>query len=175
MTDIASFKDPILSLIRDPNLNKDQAKSNQIINLIQEISERRLNKLCSSTYVILQTLDKIQLKFKSWEFLSLDYNSNTHFESVDDKIKIFNTGVADKVIQACTELNFKMVKIATDIDLISKSSRTLSVLDLISDEGTMLTSLLLRVIKLKDEIVEQLSVSYSKAKLILVDEIWVVT
>ncbi|CAK9681541.1 unnamed protein product [Candida parapsilosis] len=168
MTDIANFKDPILSLVRDPNLNKDETKSSQIVNLIHEISERRLNKLCSTTYIILQTLDKIQLKFKSWEFLSLDYNSNTHFANVDDKIKIFNTGVADKVMQACSELNYKIVKIAADIDLVSKSSRTLSVSDLISDEGTMLTSLLLRVIKLKDEIVEQLSISYSKAKLILI-------
>ncbi|KAG5420386.1 hypothetical protein I9W82_002267 [Candida metapsilosis] len=168
MTDIANFKDPILSLVRDPNLNKDKDKCTQIANLIKDISERRLNKLCSTIYIILQTLEKIQLKFKSWEFLSLDYNSNTHFENHDDKIKIFNTGVADKVMQACRELNFKVTKIAGDIDLVSKSSRSLSVSDLISDEGTMLTSLLLRVIKLKDEIVEQLSISYSKAKLILI-------
>ncbi|KAI5970652.1 hypothetical protein CANMA_000243 [Candida margitis] len=168
MSDIDNFKDPILSLTRYPNLTKDEAKSSQIVHLIKEISERRLNKLCSTTYILLQTLDNIQLKLKSWEFLSLDYNSNTHFANADDKIKIFNTGVADKVMQACSELNFKLAKISADIDLISKSSSTLSVSDVISDEGTILTSLLLRVIKLKDEIIEQLSISYSKAKLILI-------
>ncbi|KAI5954182.1 hypothetical protein KGF54_001957 [Candida jiufengensis] len=168
MTEIEPYKDPIISLIKDPNLNKDQNKSSQIIHLIQEITERKLNKLCSSSFIILQTLENIQLKFKSWEFLSLDYNSDTHFENLNDNIKIFNTGIADKVMSACIELNHKMVKISSDIDLISKSSKILSIKDLMSDDGTMLTSLVLRIIKLKNEVIEQLSISYSKSKLILI-------
>ena len=168
MTDVEPYQDPILTLVQDSNLNRDHAKSSQLIKLIREISERKLNKLCSTCFVILQTLDKIQLKFKSWEFLSLDYNSDTHFVNNDDKIKIFNTGVADKVIVACTELNIKMVKISSDIDLVSKLSKLLSVKDLMSDEGTILTSLLLRIIKSKNEIIEELSIFYSKAKLILI-------
>ncbi|KAI5962580.1 uncharacterized protein KGF55_003656 [Candida pseudojiufengensis] len=168
MTDIETYKDPIISLIKDPNLNKDQTKSSKIIHLIQEISERKLNKLCSSSFIILQTLEKIQLKFKSWEFLSLDYNSDTHFANKDDNIKIFNTGIADKVMNICIELNHKMIKISSDIDFISKSSKMLSIRDLMSDDGTMLTSLILRIIKLKNEVIEQLSISYSKSKLILI-------
>ena len=39
-----------------------------------------------------------------------------------------------------------------------------------SDAGTMLTSLLLRIIKLKNDVVEQLSISYSKARLIIIGE-----
>ncbi|RLV95369.1 hypothetical protein JA1_000906 [Spathaspora sp. JA1] len=171
MTEIeAPYHDPIISLVQDPNLNKDHDKSTQLIRLIQNITERKVSKLCSSAFIIFQTLEKLQLKFKSWEFLSLDYNSDYHFENIDDQIKQFNTGVADKVLVACLEMNIKIVKISSDIDYISKSSRTLTPLDLISDSGTMLTSLILRIIKLKNEITEQLTVSYSKAKLIAIGQ-----
>ncbi|EGW34097.1 uncharacterized protein SPAPADRAFT_49170 [Spathaspora passalidarum NRRL Y-27907] len=171
MTEIDSpYHDPIISLVQDPNLNKDNDKSSQLIKLIQNITERKVSKLCSSAFIILQTLEKLQMKFKSWEFLSLDYNSDYHFENKDDHIKQFNTGVADKVIVACSEMNIKIVKISADVDYISKSSRTLTPLDLISDSGTMLTSLVLRIIKLKNEITEHLTISYSKAKLISIGQ-----
>lgn len=164
------YVDPVISLVTDPNLNKDQSKSTELIRLIQNITERKISKLCSSAFIILQTLEKLQLKLKSWEFLSLDYNSQFHFEQQSNDIKQFNTGVADKVLIACTEINRKISKISSDIDFISKASRTLSPLDLISDSGTMLTSLILRIIKLKNELAELLSISYLKAKLILIGE-----
>ncbi|KAG7661615.1 uncharacterized protein J8A68_004884 [[Candida] subhashii] len=165
------YYDPVISLVTDPNLNKDQTKSTELIRLIQNITERKVSKLCSSAFIILQTLDKLHLKLKSWEFLSLDYNSQYHFEQESNSdIKQFNTGVADKVLVACTELNRKISKISSDIDFISKSSRTLTPIDLISDSGTMLTSLILRIIKLKNELTELLSISYSKAKLILIGQ-----
>ncbi|EER35909.1 conserved hypothetical protein [Candida tropicalis MYA-3404] len=172
MTDIEPYVDPIISLIQDPNLNKDKFKSSQLIHLIHEISERRINKLCSTSFKILQTLENIQLKFKSWEFLSLDFNSDNHFHNNnnDDKIKDFNAGIANKVMIACTEINVKIAKISSDIDIISKNSKTLAPRDLMSDAGTMLTSLLLRIIKLKNDVVEQLSIAYSKSKLILIGE-----
>lgn len=170
MTDIEIYTDLIISLVQDPNLSKDKCKSSELIRLIHEISERRINRLCSTSFIILQELENIQLKFKSWEFLSLDFNSDNHFSNDDNNIKDFNAGVANKVISACTDLNVKIAKISSDIDLISKNSRTLSPKDLMSDAGTMLTSLLLRIIKLKNDVVEQLSISYSKARLIIIGE-----
>ena len=96
--------------------------------------------------------------------LSLDFNSDNHFHNNnnDDKIKDFNAGIANKVMIACTEINVKIAKISSDIDIISKNSKTLAPRDLMSDAGTMLTSLLLRIIKLKNDVVEQLSIAYSK-------------
>ncbi|EMG48766.1 hypothetical protein SBY92_004066 [Candida maltosa Xu316] len=170
MTDFEPYCDPIISLVQDPNLSKDKFKSSQLVKLIQNISERRINKLCSTSFVILQTLENIQLKFKSWEFLSLDFNSDKHFTNEDDHIKEFNAGIANKVITACTEINVKIAKISSDVDIISKSSKTLTPRDLMSDAGTMLTSLLLRIIKMKNEVIEQLSISYSKARLIIIGE-----
>lgn len=165
-----SYDDPIIKLIQDPNLNKDKNKTSQLIRLINgfPLTERKVSKLCQSSFSILQTLEKFKLTFKSWEFLSLDYNSDSHFNTVDNDhdIKTFNNGIAAKVLKTCNELNVKVNKVSIDLDFITKASRTLTPMEYISDSGTLLTSLLLRSIKLKNEVVDNLTVAYLKAKLI---------
>ncbi|KAK6204775.1 uncharacterized protein RJT21DRAFT_11050 [Scheffersomyces amazonensis] len=171
MTDIDQpYEDPILKLTHDPNLNRDKEKSNLLTLLINQfpLTERKISRLCQTSVTILQTLEKSNLIFKSWEFLSLDFSSNDHFNHKDFKIKEFNYGIADKVINKCQELNIKIMKISLDIDHITKSSKTLSPIEYISDSGTLLTSLLLRCIKLKNDISSNLSTSYSKARLICI-------
>lgn len=170
MTDVQLYDDPIIRLTQDPNLNKDRAKTTELLRIISgfPLTERKVSKLCQACFSILQTLEKLSLSFKSWEFLSLDFNSDNHFSSSDDKIKSFNNNIADKVIVACKELNKKLNKITADLDYITKASRTLTPVEYISDSGTLLTSLVLRNIKLKNEAAENLTVSYLKAKLIII-------
>ncbi|ODV80122.1 uncharacterized protein CANTADRAFT_49849 [Suhomyces tanzawaensis NRRL Y-17324] len=170
MADVEPYEDPIIRLIQDPNLNRDKAKTSELIKIISgfPLAERKVSKLCLSTFAILQTLEKLSLTFKSWEFLSLDFNSEYHFSNQDDKLKRFNNNVADKVITTCNEMNKKLNRISIDIDSITKASRTLSPVEYISDSGTLLTSLVLRSIKLKNEVVDNLTVAYLKAKLILI-------
>ena len=170
MTEVELYEDPIIRLIQDPNLNKDRAKTTELLRIINgfPLTERKVSKLCQSCFSILQTLEKLSLSFKSWEFLSLDFNSDNHFSSSDDKIKTFNNNIADKVIVVCKELNRKLNKITADLDHITKASRTLTPIEFISDSGTLLTSLVLRNIKLKDESAENLTISYLKAKLIII-------
>lgn len=170
MTDIDVYEDPIIRLTRDPDLNKEKEKTHELIRLINGFppKERRVLKLCLSSFAILQSLEKMSLKLRNWEFMSLDINSNYHFKNEDDQIKDFNHNLADKVLEACKELNKKLNKIANDIDVITRASKTLTPLEFISDSGTMLTSLVLRNIKLKNEIVDALTVAYSKAKIIVI-------
>lgn len=170
MTEVELYEDPIIRLIQDPNLNKDRAKTTELLRIINgfPLTERKVSKLCQSCFSILQTLEKLSLSFKSWEFLSLDFNSDNHFSSSDDKIKSFNNNIADKVIVVCKELNRKLNKITADLDHITKASRTLTPIEFISDSGTLLTSLVLRNIKLKNESAENLTISYLKAKLIII-------
>lgn len=167
--EVESYEDPILKLIQDPNLNHDRAKTAQLNNIINSfgLTERRISKLCQTSLSILQTLEKINLKFKSWEFMSLDFNSDNHFNE-SNQIKSFNNLLADKIITTCNELQSKVQKISYDLDYLTKSSKNLSPMEYISDSGTLFTSLLLRAIKLKNEVVESLTISYSKAKLMII-------
>lgn len=165
------YEDPILSLARDPNLNKEKAKTLKIILLIQgfPLVERKVSRLCQLSLTILQTLEKIELNLKNWAFMSLDINSANHFDtSSSSEIKTFNNNVSFRVIQLCQELTQKLNKITSDLDFITNALRSLSPIEFISDSGTLLTTLTLRNIKLKDELRDKVTIAYLKAKLITI-------
>ncbi|KAG7192204.1 uncharacterized protein KQ657_001922 [Scheffersomyces spartinae] len=170
---MSSYSDPILRLVLDPDLNRTKAKSDALVQLIQgfPLTERKVLKLCSGSLSILQALEKLNLQLKSWEFLSLDINSDTHFNDNDDRgrsIKSFNVSLAQKVLERCVEMNTKLATITRDLDHVSAQSKTLTPLEYISDSGTTLTSLVLRSIKLKNSVSDKTSIAYSKASLICI-------
>lgn len=166
-----TYEDPILSLARDPDLNKEKAKTSRIILIIQgfPVVERKVSRLCQLSLTILQTLEKIELNLKNWAFMSLDINSANHFDDTSSsEIKTFNNNVSFRVIQSCQELTQKLNKITADLDFITNALRSLSPIEFISDSGTLLTSLTLRNIKLKDDLRDKVTVAYLKAKLITI-------
>lgn len=169
--EVDSYEDPILALARDPDLNREKGKASKIILLIQgfPIVERKVSRLCQLSLTILQTLEKIELNLKNWAFMSLDLNSANHFDSGNtNEIRNFNSNVSFKVIESCRELTQKLNKITADLDFITTALRSLSPIEFISDSGTLLTSLTLRNIKLKDDLRDKVTVAYSKAKLITI-------
>ncbi|EGV61702.1 hypothetical protein PSN45_000390 [Yamadazyma tenuis] len=169
-TEIETYEDPIIRLANDPDLNKQIDKTNKLISLISgfSLAERKVSKLCQLSLTILQTLEKIGLNLKNWAFLSLDINSNDHFNNENSNIKDFNNSISVKVLTDCHDINKKLLKISIDLDYITKASRTLTPIEYISDSGTLLTSLTLRNIKLKHELTDKVTVAYSKAKLITI-------
>lgn len=170
-SEVEVYTDPILALARDPNLNKEAKKTSQLIGIIHgfPLTERKILKLCLLALTILQSLEKIELNLRNWTFLSLDFNSANHFnrESPDD-IKSFNNNISLKVLTNCKEFNVKLNRISFDLDYITKALKTLSPVEYMSDSGTLLTSLTLRNIKLKDDISDKITVAYLKAKLITI-------
>lgn len=128
-----------------------------------------MSRLCQLSLTILQTLEKIELNLKNWTFFSLNLNSADHFDPDNtEEIKEFNNSVSLKVINSCQDLTKKLNKISADVDFITTALRTLSPLEFISDSGTLLTSLTLRNIKLKDELRDRVTIAYLKAKLITI-------
>lgn len=171
LTDIDVYEDPILKLAQDPGLNKEKEKTKELINIIHSfpLTERKVSKLCQLSLTILQSLEKIELNLKNWAFLSLDINSENHFNKDSDvDIKNFNNNISLKVLNNCNEFNRKLNIISVDLDYITKSLRTLTPLEYILDSGTLLTSLTLRSIRLKDEISDKITIAYLKAKLITI-------
>lgn len=166
-----SYEDPILSLARDPNLLKEKSKNSRINHIIQGlgVTERKVSRLCQLSLTILQTLEKIELNLKNWTFFSLDASSTDHFDSSNtEENKQFNNHVSLQVINSCQELTKKLNKISADVDFITNALKSLSPMEFISDSGTLLTSLTLRNIKLKDELRDRVSIAYLKAKLITI-------
>lgn len=169
--EVASYEDPILKLARDPDLNKEKDKTCQLIHIINNfpLTERRISKLCQLSLTILQSLEKIELNLKNWQFLSLDINSETHFnEDYEENsvLRKFNNNIALKVLLLCQDFQKKLHRISQDLDFITRSLRTLSPLEFLLDSGTLLTQLTLRNIKLKDDLTDKITVAYLRAKLI---------
>lgn len=166
-----SYEDEILNLAWDPELNRQKNKTSRIILLILNfsLSERKVSRLCQLSLKILQTLEKIELNLRNWAFLSLDLNSANHFDaSNSEEIKIFNTNVSVRILTSCQDLTLKLNKVSADIDFITKALRSLTPIEYISDSGTLLTSLTLRSIRLKDELRRKITIAYLKATLITI-------
>lgn len=165
------YEDEILNLAWDPELNRQKNKTSRIILLILNfsLSERKVSRLCQLSLKILQTLEKIELNLKNWAFLSLDLNSANHFDaSNSEEIKIFNTNVSVRILTSCQDLTLKLNKVSADMDFITKALRSLTPIEYISDSGTLLTSLTLRSIRLKDELRRKITIAYLKATLITI-------
>lgn len=167
----ASYDDEILLLARDPHLNREKGKTSRLVLIIKNfpLAERSVSRLCLLSLSILQTLEKCELTLRNWAFMSLDINLGNHFDTSNpDEIKAFNNNVSVRVVALCQELTVKLNKISADLDFITKALRSLSPLDFLSDSGTLLMSLTLRNIKLKDELRERVKIAYLKAKLITI-------
>lgn len=167
---IQNYEDPIIKLAYDPDLNKVGKKKKELHCFIDKfaLSERKVSKLCKLTVKILETLERIEMKTKSWLFLSLDINSADHFDNEKSEVKIFNNNVSISVILSCKEFQSKLCRISTELDEITKAMKLLSPLDFISDSGALLTSLVLRNVRLKDDLIDKISVAYLKARLVTI-------
>ncbi|KAL7662666.1 Uncharacterized protein ABC855_g4915 [[Candida] zeylanoides] len=162
------FADPILTLARDPNLNREKAKTSQLVHIIHNFppTERRISKLCQLSLALLQSLEKIELQLKNWQFLSLDINADSHFNTDTDDIRRFNNDIASNVLTQCQDFQHRLHHISQDLDHITRSTRSLTPMEFVSDSGTLLTQLTLRNIRLKDDTADRITVAYSRAKLI---------
>ncbi|CAN3357438.1 hypothetical protein DICA4_C15390 [Diutina catenulata] len=162
-----AWQDPVLCLVQDPQLFTSPEQSLTLSEMIGGLAERRISKLCSQAVVLLKSLETIGASFRTWEFMSLDFNSDQHFSEANP-LHSFNEGLAERVMDTCKSHQEKLHYIAVDIDNLTKVSKTLTPMEYISDSGTLLTSLVLRTIRTKADIYEKTTIAYSKAKLILI-------
>ena len=163
-----SWNDPVILLVQDPDLFTTKELSANLADFISGLAERRISKLCNQGVAILKQLEKINALFRTWEFMLMDYNLDRHFGDEGKDVHSFNQSIAERVMDACKDHQTKLYYIGIDIDNLTKISRTLTPIEYISDLGTLLTLLVLRSIRTKNEVQERTTVAYSKAKLILI-------
>lgn len=169
MSEVMSYTDPLLDLLKDPNLNKHKDKAHELVEYIEEIEDSKLKSWCIESFEILRDLEKIEVQINNWEFQTLDFNLSVDqimLDEQDVKKRRFQRDLAQRVSKHCLQLHKVLVELGIEIDELSGFSRKLSVVQKISDPGTILTELGLRVIRLQSSLVEQLSIHYSRARLV---------
>lgn len=158
----------MILLAQDPDLFATKEHTSSLSEFINGLAERRISKLCNQGIAILKLLEKINALFRTWEFMLMDYNLDRHFGDEGKDVHSFNQNIAERVMEACKDHQMKLHYIGIDLDNLTKLSRTLTPMEYISDLGTLLTLLVLRSIRTKNEVQERTTVAYSKAKLILI-------
>ncbi len=167
--DVLPYSDPLLELLKDPNLNKERDKAQVLVKYIEEIKDSTLKAWCIEAFEILRDLEKIEVKINNWEFQTLDFNisvDSVMLNEQDVKRRKFNLQVAKRVARHCLDFHKILGRLGVEIDELSSFSKRLSPLQKISDPGTILTELNLRVIKIQSVLADQISIHYSRARLV---------
>ncbi|QPG72991.1 hypothetical protein FOA43_000295 [Brettanomyces nanus] len=168
-TEVLPYTDPLLELLKDPNLNKEKEKTQELVEYIEEIKDSSLKSWCIESFEILRDLEKIEVKLNNWEFQTLDFNISVDsimMNEKDVKRRKFNLELAKRVSKHCLDLHNLLGDLSVEIDELSSFSKRLSPIQKISDPGTILTELNLRVIRLQNILTDQISIHYSRARLV---------
>ncbi|GMG52207.1 unnamed protein product [Ambrosiozyma monospora] len=196
-SELLLYSDPLIQLLKDPNLNKEKEKTKELIQIINEITDVQVKAWCIESFEILRDLEKIELKLNNWEFQTLDFNLEIQTKELQKKQLLqqqqtsspkkqrspdsvfaaeseelekrkINSELAKRVSNHCLELHKLLAELSIEIDELNSFNRQMSPLQRISDPGTILTELSLRVIKLKNTLSDEISIHYSKARLVTI-------
>ncbi|GME79357.1 unnamed protein product [Ambrosiozyma monospora] len=198
-SELLLYSDPLIQLLKDPNLNKEKEKTKELIQIINEITDVQVKAWCVESFEILRDLEKIELKLNNWEFQTLDFNLEIQTKELQKKQLLqqqptstsspkqqqspdsafaaeseelekrkINSELAKRVSNHCLELHKLLAELSIEIDELNTFNRQMSPLQRISDPGTILTELSLRVIKLKNTLSDEISIHYSKARLVTI-------
>lgn len=118
----------------------------------------------------------INLKYNelnSWEFLILKTSVNLNFNyeqtsGSDDQRGSFDINIARKCIDKCSDLDDILDGNADAVDKLVAFIQRLSIQEYISDPGTLLIKVYFKILNLKNQIVEQISIFYTKSKLLII-------
>lgn len=166
--EVGLFTDPLMDLLHSADLNKQVDLSNRLLAHIEDISDAKIRQWCIDSLTILRDLERIELKLHGWEFTTLDYrldvekHAKTH---ADNDIKL---QLSRRVLKISLELYDQLNLEANNIIVAIEHSRRLTPRQLISDAGTILTELVLRLTKLREQLHKDISVGYSRAKLVII-------
>ncbi|KAG7861638.1 hypothetical protein KL939_000659 [Ogataea angusta] len=168
METLAPYVDPLVCLLKDTQLNKDKCKSDELIRHINSINDHEIKTLCIQSFEILKDLESIELKIYNWEFQTLEFklSQSLILDEEDQRKRTFNSRLARKVARNCLELHKVLQQLGIEIDEVNAGARFMTPMQRISDPGTILTELMLRVMKLRSSLIDQVSIHYSKAKLV---------
>ncbi|CDK28389.1 unnamed protein product [Kuraishia capsulata CBS 1993] len=173
MAEIQIYQDPLILLLKDPGLNKDKEKSSKLLSLIRGIPQEqvKLKQSCLDGFQILRDLERIGLRSSTWHKASLNFqivSRGVHMSPEEFKKRQLNSQLATQILQSCLDLRRLLIDISEEVEDLNEYVSSLSPLQCISDPGTILCELSFRIIRLKNKLEEEISVTYSKAKLITI-------
>ncbi|GMM28589.1 hypothetical protein DAMA08_013050 [Martiniozyma asiatica (nom. inval.)] len=171
---LVEYSDPLINLLHSPNLNKEKDLSNELLTYIEDIEDKKIKQWCIDALTVLRDLEKIEFKLHGWETQTLDFKLSMNENSSDLSIskskstKDIKLQLAKRVLDLSLSLHEQLNDLSDELLLSVDRARSLSPIQIISDPGTILTELVLRLTKLKEGVFKEVSVVYSRAKLTII-------
>ena len=182
---VSTYADPLMTLLHSSDLNRDKQLSETLYEYIDDISDIELKKWCIDSLTVLRNLEKIETQLDQWEFHTLDFTlevnsqlqntysssssaSSTAGSGENDSIR---RKLARRVLDKSVKLRDLLSQQKEGIDSSISRARNLSATSpakVITDAGTILIELTLRIVKLGKHLDEQVTVGFSRAKLTII-------
>ncbi|KAG0684019.1 hypothetical protein C6P40_000315 [Pichia californica] len=164
--ELTTFADPLISLLHSSNLNKDKELTDTLCEYIDEISDNQIKQWCIDSLTLLRDLEKIEIQLDQWEFHTLDFTLEKGIGNDDKMLK----NLANRVLEKSTNLRNLLSNERDNINLSIERSRNVSknVIKVISDAGTILIELTMRIVKLGKSLDQKVTIGYSRAKLTII-------
>lgn len=166
MGTIQEYTDPLLDLLHSQLLNQDEALSNELVEYIDSISDIELKKWCIDSLTILRNLEKIETTLNGWEFQALNFREAGVFDGEDEVSNKLAKRVLKRLNSVRQELIDEKSEINTSVQRARKVGKDVNLV--ITDAGTILVELTMRIVKLAKGLDQEVTIRYSRAKLTLI-------
>lgn len=171
---VSSYTDPLIELLHSADLNKTKELSNTLVSYIDDIDDIELRKWCIDSLTVLRNLEKIETQLDQWEFHTLDFtielgNQNSKDTSVEDNIMRGN--LAKRVLEKSNAVRKLLSGEKNSINTSIKRARNLTTNSpalVVTDAGTILVELTMRIVKLAKLLDQQVTIGYSRARLTII-------
>jgi hypothetical protein len=173
-----TYSDPLIKLLHSQELNKDKDLSSTLVEYIDDIDDNEMKQWCIDSLTVLRNLEKIEIQLDQWEFHTLDYTIGIDNEGDGDGKDGNSTNsnnllrgklakrVLDKSTSLRAQLSTEKIDIRVSVGRARKVSRNPA--KVISDAGTILVELTMRIVKLAKALDEMITVGFSRAKLTII-------
>lgn len=173
---VQSYSDPLIELLHSSDLNKDKGLSDTLVEYIDDIQDNELKQWCIDSLTILRDLEKIETQLDQWEFHTLDFTievNNQHEKNNDnnDNNSEMQGKLAKRVLEKSNSVRELLSNVKPEIKRSVARARKLSRSNpakVITDAGTILIELTMRLVKLAKQLDEKVTIGYSRAKLTII-------
>lgn len=171
---VESYTDPLIELLHASDLNKDKELSTTLCEYIDEIDDNELKQWCIDSLTILRNLERIETQLDQWEFHTLDYTievANNDIGSPESEKNPIHENLAKRVLEKSNKVRTLLLQEKPEISISVSRARNLSKNNpakVITDAGTILVELTMRIVKLAKHLDEQITIGYSRAKLTMI-------
>ncbi|ODQ57399.1 hypothetical protein WICANDRAFT_80742 [Wickerhamomyces anomalus NRRL Y-366-8] len=165
---VSEYVDPVLSVVGKEEKINPQTIQSLTSNFPSYYS--KITSFCSSALKIYKNLLNLEYELNSWEFMTLKASININFNhNFSTTTRNFDIKIAKKVIDRCNFIDDEINKLLNyKLKIINNFISSLTIQEYLSDPGCLLLKIYFKIINLKNSIVEKISISYTKSKLLII-------